>query len=234
MKCHQGGQPGASPGRDGGVRLPATGVEGKDDSVRTEGGGRAAWTRRGPLSPGTVGVTRPIFPSGDPGSPVAFLGGGKGRGWSTDSGPGSLGVSSCPAVDRLCVPGQATLLPEPQLPQSVKQRLRMQSQSIPQVIAKSTLAIAKLETLCVCSYPLSPERPCPSLCAGAVDWAAVPFKHTSSGFGANGTHGGDSWESQRCGGEYDFMEIILEAIRGAMDRNRSQLPGLPRGRQNRR
>lgn len=106
----------------------------------------------------------------------------------------------------------------------------MQSQSIPQVIAKSTPAIAKFETLCVCSSSLSPERPCPSLYAGAVDWAAVPFKYTSSGFGANGTRGRDCWESQRCGGEYDFAKIISEGIRGAMDQNHSQLPGIPRGR----
>lgn len=76
----------------------------REGRLRGDGGGKQSrLDEKGPPSPATVGFTRPIFPSGDPGSPAAFLGGGMGRGWSADSGPGSLAASSCPAVDWLAV-----------------------------------------------------------------------------------------------------------------------------------
>lgn len=201
----------------------------REGRLRGDGGGeQSRLDEKGPPSPATVGFTRPIFPGGDPGSPAAFLGGGMGRGWSADSGPGSLAASSCPAVDWLAVCPRAGYTPRSL--SFLKQGLRTQSQSTPQVSAKRAPAITKFETLCACPYPLSPGRPCPSFYAGAVDWAAVPFTYTSSGFGANATHGRAGWESRRCGGEYDFVKIILEAIRGAIDQNHGQPPGIPRGR----
>lgn len=89
-----------------------------------------------------------------------------------------------------------------------------------QVIAKSAPALARSKTPCrclisVCSCPLSPEKSCSSSYARAMGWAAAPFKYTSSRFGANGARGGDSWESQRCGGEYGFMKITFGSDYGS-------------------
>lgn len=195
-----------------------------------EGASRAAWTRRGLRLPrpwvSHVRFSQAAIPDRLRHSWEAEWAGG---GAQTQDQVASLRARVLPLTGWLCVPGQATLLGA-SASQAVKQGLRTQSQSTPQVSAKRAPAIAKFETLCACPYPLSPGRPCPSFYAGAVDWAAVPFTYTSSGFGANATHGGAGWESRWCGGEYDFVKIILEVIRGAMDQNHSQPPGIPRGR----
>lgn len=76
-----------------------------------EGASRAAWTRRGLRLPGPWVSHVRFSQAAIPGSPAAFLGGGMGRGWSADSGPGSLAASPCPAVDWLAVCPRAGYTP---------------------------------------------------------------------------------------------------------------------------
>lgn len=111
MKCPQGGQPGASPGRDGGVRRPATGVAGKEGSVGMEGASRAAWTRRGLRLPGPwvshVRFSQAAIPDRLRHSWEAEWAGG---GAQTQDQVASLRARVLPLTGWLCVPGQATLL----------------------------------------------------------------------------------------------------------------------------
>lgn len=103
-----------------------------------KGGATADWTRGVAR---TLGFTLPPCPRGDPGSPVAFLGGGVGRGWGSDR----PAVSPRPAIDPLCVPGQVTSFLESQFPQSLKEGLQMQYQHHRSL--QRAPAIAKLEHL---------------------------------------------------------------------------------------
>lgn len=111
MKCPQGGQPGASPGRDGGVRRPATGVAGKEGSVGMEGASRATWTRRGLRLPGPwvshVRFSQAAIPDRLRHSWEAEWAGG---GAQTQDQVASLRARVLPLTGWLCVPGQATLL----------------------------------------------------------------------------------------------------------------------------
>lgn len=157
------------------------------------------------MLPGPVGFIRSPFPRGDPGSPVAFARGDKGKEWSTDSGPERPGVSPRPAMDLLCDPGKAA----PLLRTSASTVFKTNALSTPQVLAKRHLPLPSPRHLVLdtCLFLPSLSRAAlPSVYARAVGWAAVPFKCTSSGFGANGR---DDWESQQCGGEYGFMKIIF-------------------------
>lgn len=84
----------------------------REGRLRGDGGGeQSRLDEKGPPSPGPVGFTRPIFPSGDPGSPAAFLGAEwAGGGAQTQDQVASLRARVLPLTGWLCVPGQATLL----------------------------------------------------------------------------------------------------------------------------
>ena len=106
-------------------------------------------------------------------------------------------------------------------PQTLKQDYKCSTNAIATSLQRAWLPLPRLRHLIgrcstkVCSCALSPEKSCTSSYARTVGWAAVPFKYTSSRFGADGARVGDSWESQRCGGEYGFMKITFGSNYGS-------------------
>ena len=143
-----------------------------------------------------------------------FLGGGVGRGRSTDSGPEGLDVSLHPAMDLLCDPGQVA----PLLRTSISTVFKTNDHQHYRPLQRDTGHCQVRNTLCLIPVwlcPLSPEQPRPRVYARAVGWSAVPVEYTRSGSGAKGARGRDDWESQQCGGEYGFMKITFGSNYGS-------------------
>lgn len=110
-------------------------------SGRVEGGAELSG-QEGASFPWGFGVDTSAFPVGCSRVTCGISGRGVGRGWSTDSGPESPGVSPGPALGPLCDPGQAA----PLLGTPASTVFKTDASPAAQVFAKSTPAIAKVET----------------------------------------------------------------------------------------